>query len=101
MDRFRIDSRVILFHRAESTAFLECSYMLLPAKYSRLLNAIILPGIMSFIVTAVATAKALHGFPTDFVERWMLAWCIAWPIASTVAGLLGPYVQRFVTLITR
>lgn len=75
--------------------------MIFPARYARWLNAIILPGIMSFIVTAVATAKALGGVPDDFLGRWMLAWCIAWPIASTVAGLLGPVVQRWVSKITR
>lgn len=67
---------------------------------ARYLNAVILSGVMSFVVSGFATVKAVGGLPDGIVGQWLGAWAIAWPIAAVVAILIGPSVQRLVGRLT-
>ncbi|MGB0958372.1 MAG: DUF2798 domain-containing protein [Litorivicinus sp.] len=71
-----------------------------PQSFARYLNAVILSGLMSFLVSGFATAKALGGLPPGIFSAWMGAWLVAWPIASAVAIAAGPAVQRLVARLT-
>ncbi|QGG80080.1 DUF2798 domain-containing protein [Litorivicinus lipolyticus] len=75
--------------------------MKFPKSSARYLNAILLSGVMSFVVSGFATAKAVGGLPPGIVMQWLGAWAIAWPIAAVVAILVGPRVQRLVARLTQ
>ncbi|WP_300069001.1 DUF2798 domain-containing protein [uncultured Ruegeria sp.] len=68
---------------------------MLPARYARAVFSLIMSGLMSCIVTGIATVKAI-GFGPRTVGDWMASWAFCWPIAFTVILLLGPTVQRLV-----
>ncbi|WP_171131849.1 MULTISPECIES: DUF2798 domain-containing protein [unclassified Ruegeria] len=68
---------------------------MIAARYARALFSLIMSGLMSCIVTGIATVKA-NGFGPSTFGDWMAAWAFCWPIAFTVILLLGPTVQRFV-----
>ena len=59
------------------------------------LFAVILSGMMSFLVSGIATVKAL-GFTDDFLVQWCTAWLGAWPVAACAVLVLGPFVRRLV-----
>jgi hypothetical protein len=71
-----------------------------PARFAPALFSLILSGLMSFIVTGVATAKAVGLGPHTF-EKWMGAWSLSWPIAFAVAFLAAPQVRRLVSLLVK
>lgn len=73
---------------------------MIPARYARALFSLIMSGLMSCIVTGIATVKAI-GFGPTTLSDWMASWAFCWPIAFTVILLLGPAVQRFVTRLVR
>lgn len=68
---------------------------LIPARYARAVFSLIMSGLMSLIVTGIATVKAI-GFNPGTVGDWMASWAFCWPIAFTVILLFGPSVQRMV-----
>ncbi|WP_334223323.1 DUF2798 domain-containing protein [Ruegeria faecimaris] len=73
---------------------------MIPARYARALFSLIMSGMMSCIVTGIATAKAV-GFGPATLGDWMGSWVFSWPIAFTVILLLGPSVQRMVNRMVR
>jgi hypothetical protein len=70
-----------------------------PARHAPIAFGVIISGMMSFLVTLIATAKVL-GLGPGFVAAWMSAWSLAWPIAAGALLLLRPVVQRIVAAIT-
>ena len=68
---------------------------MLPARYARAVFSLIMSGLMSCIVTGIATVKAI-GFGPGTVGDWMASWAFCWPIAFSVILLLGPTVQGLV-----
>ncbi|WP_170396681.1 DUF2798 domain-containing protein [Ruegeria arenilitoris] len=73
---------------------------MIPARFSRALFSLIMSGLMSCLVTGIATVKAI-GFGPNTVSDWIASWAFCWPIAFTVILLLGPSVQRFVNRLVR
>jgi hypothetical protein len=71
----------------------------LPARYGQLAFGVIVSGLMSFLVTGLATAKNV-GVGAGFTDAWMAAWAFAWPIACAAILVLGPLVRRLVASIT-
>lgn len=69
-----------------------------PARFAPVLFSLILSGLMSFIVTCVATVKAV-GFGTHTFGNWMGAWSLSWPVAFVIAFLAAPLVRRLVARI--
>ncbi len=70
----------------------------LPHRLAPFLFAMVTSGIMSLIVSGVATLKAL-GMPPEFLSRWMAAWANAWPIAFATLLFVAPFVRGLVSHI--
>ncbi len=73
---------------------------MIPARYAHALFGLIMSGLMSCIVTGIATAKAV-GFGPTTLGDWMASWAFCWPIAFTVILILGPAVKRMVERMVR
>ncbi|WP_293576102.1 DUF2798 domain-containing protein [Phaeobacter sp.] len=73
---------------------------MLPARFAPVLFGLILSGIMSCIVTGVATLKTV-GFSRDFVASWMSSWSFSWPVAFAVVLFVAPAVRRLVARLVR
>jgi hypothetical protein len=71
----------------------------LPQQVAPIAFGVIISGLMSLLVTGIATAKAL-GLGDGFHAAWMDAWRLAWPIACTAILILGPLVRRLVARMT-
>jgi hypothetical protein len=70
----------------------------LPSRAAPLIFAATMSGIMSFLVSGVATWKAI-GITADFVWRWLAAWANAWPIAFATLLVVAPLVRRIVAAV--
>ncbi len=68
---------------------------MISARYTRALFSLIMSGLMSCIVTGIATVKAI-GFGPNTLTDWLASWAFCWPIAFIVILSLGPSVQRLV-----
>ncbi|MEZ5856573.1 MAG: DUF2798 domain-containing protein [Hyphomicrobiaceae bacterium] len=68
----------------------------LPHRFGPFLFAILTSGIMSLIVSGVATWKALGLIP-GFGGRWLAAWTNAWPIAFSTLLVVAPFVRTLVS----
>ncbi|MCI5096274.1 MAG: DUF2798 domain-containing protein [Rhodobacteraceae bacterium] len=69
---------------------------MIPARYSQALFGLILSGLMSFIVTCVASVKAV-GLGAHTFGAWMGAWSLSWPIAFAVVLVAAPRVRKLVS----
>ncbi|OIQ45291.1 MAG: hypothetical protein BM558_04390 [Roseobacter sp. MedPE-SW] len=69
---------------------------MIPARFAPALVGLILSGLMSCIVTLVATVKTL-GLSDQVVSTWLNAWFFGWPIAFGVVLIAGPAVRGMVS----
>jgi hypothetical protein len=60
---------------------------------AKIIQPVIMAGIMAFLMTAVITFINL-GLPPDFLRRWAVAFVIAWPLATIAAMIAIPVAQR-------
>ncbi len=72
---------------------------MIPARYAPILFGFLLSGLMSFIVTGVATLRAL-GFAPDLMIKWLSAWSFGWPVAFVVVLVVAPMVRWMVAKLT-
>ncbi len=72
---------------------------MIPARFAPVVFGFIVSGLMSFIVSAIATARAI-GIPPDFVGTWMGAWAFAWSAAFPTILIVAPIARRFVAKYT-
>jgi hypothetical protein len=74
-------------------------FLAMPAKYAPVLFGLILSGLMSFLVSGIATLRTA-GLVADFAMLWTRAWLTAWlfafPVVLVVAPLARQAVQRLV-----
>lgn len=66
---------------------------MLPARYAPILFGFILSGLMSLLVSAISTLRAV-GPGADFLDLWVGAWLTAWLIAFPVVLLVAPLTRR-------
>lgn len=71
-----------------------------PARFAPILFGLILSGIMSCIVSGIATLRAIGLSDAAFVS-WMASWSFSWPIAFCVVLVVGPFTRRIVALLIR
>lgn len=64
-------------------------------KYSPLLFALILSGLMSLLVSGIATFRATGPLP-HFASLWLSAWLTAWLFAFPAVLLIAPLTRRAV-----
>ena len=65
----------------------------LPARYHQYALALGTSFFMTFLVTGVATYRAL-GWDKAMVEMWFSSWMIAWVIAAPTMYFAMPLVRR-------
>lgn len=70
----------------------------LPARYAAVATPLVLSLLMTFVVSAIATARSL-GFTPAFPSTWMSAWGLSWLVAFPTLLLILPMVRRIVGLI--
>jgi hypothetical protein len=71
-----------------------------PARFAPVLFGFILSGLMSLVVSGIATFRALGlqpGFPGDWAASWLFSWAVAFPTVLVVA----PLTRRLVAWLTR
>ena len=72
----------------------------MPARFAPILFGLILSGLMSFVVSGVATVRAV-GLPDGFVQLWLGAWTFSWMVAFPTVLLVAPLVRRIVAKLVR
>ena len=71
---------------------------MIPKKYAHILFSIILSAIMSFIISGVATFKAV-GLEPHFFSVWMGSWLASWLVAFPSVTLIAPLAKRLVMVL--
>lgn len=64
-------------------------------RYGHYLFGFLLSGFMSFMVSGIATFRAI-GLPADFLSLWMEAWIPSWVVAFPIVLVVAPIVRRIV-----
>jgi hypothetical protein len=70
----------------------------LPARYGTVVLPFLLSIVMTFVVSAIATLRALGPSP-DFLATWPVAWGLSWLVAFPTLLLILPLVRRLMALI--
>ena len=68
---------------------------MIPARFAPALFGFILSGMMSLLVSAISTLRAV-GLASGFVHLWLSGWLTAWLIAFPVVLVLAPMTRRIV-----
>lgn len=72
---------------------------MLPARFAPVLFGFILSGLMSCVVSGIATLRAL-GVPPDFLLQWGGAWLFSWAVAFPTVLVMAPFTRRLVARLT-
>ena len=70
----------------------------LPPFYMRLMLPLCLTLIMTFLVSGVATVRAI-GFGEGALVKWMSSWMFSWAVAFPTMFFLMPLVRRALTSV--
>lgn len=73
---------------------------MIPRKLAPIAIALILSGVMSFLVSGIATLRAV-GAIEGFLGLWMGAWSIAWAVAFPTLAIFRPLVTKMVMALVR
>jgi hypothetical protein len=66
-----------------------------PRRFEPVLFGLVLSGLMSLVVSAIATMKAA-GMGPGFLALWTSSWLTAWLVAFPIVLLAGPLARRMV-----
>jgi Protein of unknown function (DUF2798) len=72
---------------------------MIPARFAPVLFGLILSGLMSLIVSGLATYRVVGG-SAGFLALWMHAWIMAWLVAFPIVLVAAPLTRRLVALAT-
>lgn len=73
---------------------------MVPARYSHILFGFILSGLMSCIVSGIATLRALG--PADgILGAWMSSWATSWMVAFPTVLIVAPLARKLVGSLTK
>jgi hypothetical protein len=67
--------------------------MKLPAVFEPVVFGLLLSGLMSLVVSGIATFNALDFVP-DLAQQWMKSWVFAWAVAFPSVLVVAPIVRR-------
>ena len=73
---------------------------MIPARYQHILFGLILSGLMSFIVSGIATFRSL-GWIDGVFRLWMANWLPSWLVAFPTVLLVAPITRRIVVRLVR
>jgi hypothetical protein len=68
----------------------------LPAKTAPFLFGFFLSGLMSMLVSAIATVRVV-GFSFEALAAWPPAWLTSWLVAFPIVLVVAPIVRRLVS----
>jgi len=71
----------------------------LPPKAAPIAFGLLLSGLMTFIVSGIATFNAL-GLSDQLPGKWMSAWGASWVVAFPVVLFVAPFVRWLVGRLT-
>lgn len=71
---------------------------MIPARYAPILFGLLLSGIMSFMVSGIATYRAI-GLTPDFMSQWTAGWLPSWAIAFPIVLFVAPLARRIVGML--
>lgn len=74
------------------------SFRKLPATWAPALFGLFLSGLMSLLVSGIATFRAV-GMAQGFAGLWVAAWLSAWLVAFPVVLVVAPWARRVVTML--
>lgn len=66
-----------------------------PRRLEPILFGLVLSGLMSLIVSGIATIR-MAGLGPDLSGLWLKAWLTAWPVAFPVVLFVAPVARRIV-----
>ncbi|MFV3307839.1 DUF2798 domain-containing protein [Pseudomonas sp. NY15181] len=64
-------------------------------RYSPLLFALILSGVMTLLVAGLSTFRAV-GLVADFAQLWLGAWLTSWCVGFPLVLVIAPLARRLV-----
>ena len=67
----------------------------MPSRFAPVLFGFVLSGLMSLIVSGIATARNA-GFADGFFGPWINAWLLSWLVAFPVVLVVAPVTRRLV-----
>jgi hypothetical protein len=73
---------------------------MIPARFVPVLSGFILSGLMSLVVTAISTLRAV-GATADFPHLWLGSWLTAWLVAFPLVLVVAPLTRRIVNRLVR
>jgi hypothetical protein len=71
-----------------------------PARFAPVLFGFFLSGLMSLVVSGIATFRALGPQP-GFLADWATAWLFSWAVAFPTVLVVAPLARRLVARLTR
>ncbi len=72
---------------------------MIPARYAHIAFALILSGLMSFMVSGISTYKTL-GMIDGFLGLWLANWSFSWAVAFPTVLVVAPIARRLVGMCT-
>ncbi len=72
---------------------------MIPHRYASILFGLILSGLMSAIVSGIATVRTL-GIVPDFAAIWAGSWITSWAVAFPTVLVVAPLARRLVAALT-
>jgi hypothetical protein len=72
----------------------------IPARFAPILFGLILSGLMSCVVSGIATWRALGAHP-GFTGDWAGSWIVSWAIAFPTVLIVAPIARRIVAALTK
>ena len=73
---------------------------MIPARFAPVVFGLILSGLMSCIVSGIATVRAV-GMVPGVTGLWMEAWLSSWLVAFPVVLFVAPLTRRVVARLVR
>ena len=72
----------------------------MPARFAPALFGFVLSGMMSLIVSGVATLRSA-GHADGLLSLWLGAWLLSWLIAFPMVLIVAPLARRLVALLVK
>ena len=73
---------------------------MIPARFAHLTFSFFLSGMMSLIITGVATLRAV-GISPAVPHLWITAWPVSWAIAFPAVTVIAPIARRISKMVLR
>lgn len=73
---------------------------MIPRRFEPIAFGFFLSGLMSLIISAIATLRAVGAIP-NFSGVWMGAWITSWIIAFPVVLVVAPLARRIVSRLVK